>query len=75
MNTGFTESDALAPERSLEADLHEGLRRCVELRCTGCGYGAVASAPPLRCPMCGGDVGNFRLESCFPPLLGNEAPC
>lgn len=25
-----------------------------ELRCTGCGYGAVAAAPPVRCPMCGG---------------------
>jgi hypothetical protein len=25
-----------------------------ELRCTGCGYGAVASAPPTQCPMCGG---------------------
>lgn len=23
-------------------------------RCAGCGYGAIAAAPPARCPMCGG---------------------
>jgi hypothetical protein len=26
----------------------------MELRCTGCGYGAVVSHVPARCPMCGG---------------------
>jgi rubrerythrin len=26
----------------------------LELRCTGCGYGAVTSATPNQCPMCGG---------------------
>ena len=26
----------------------------LQLRCTGCGYGAVTSAPPNQCPMCGG---------------------
>lgn len=25
----------------------------LELRCTSCGYGAVASTMPARCPMCG----------------------
>ena len=29
-----------------------------ELRCTECGYGAVAVGP-LRCPMCGGDAWDF----------------
>jgi rubrerythrin len=35
----------------------------LELRCTGCGYGAVTAAPPSRCPMCGGldwDFGDWR---------------
>ena len=26
----------------------------LELRCTGCGYGAMTAAPPNQCPMCGG---------------------
>ena len=26
----------------------------LELRCTGCGFGAVTSATPTQCPMCGG---------------------
>jgi rubrerythrin len=26
----------------------------LELRCTGCGFGAVTSASPTQCPMCGG---------------------
>jgi hypothetical protein len=40
-----------APGR-LDEHLSERARR--EFRCVGCGYGAVAAAPPLRCPMCGG---------------------
>ena len=27
----------------------------VELRCDSCGYGAVVTSPPRRCPMCGGE--------------------
>jgi rubrerythrin len=27
----------------------------VELRCRGCGYGAVVARQPGRCPMCGSD--------------------
>jgi rubrerythrin len=27
----------------------------LELRCRGCGYGAVTTRRLLRCPMCGGD--------------------
>jgi rubrerythrin len=30
----------------------------LELRCLGCGYGAVTSYR-IRCPMCGGDAWNF----------------
>ena len=26
----------------------------LELRCVGCGFGAVTSATPTQCPMCGG---------------------
>jgi rubrerythrin len=26
----------------------------LELRCMGCGFGAVTSATPTQCPMCGG---------------------
>ncbi len=28
----------------------------VELRCSICGYGAVVSSAPERCPMCGGSA-------------------
>ncbi len=31
---------------------HDGGR--VEIRCSGCGYGAVVACLPVRCPMCGG---------------------
>jgi rubrerythrin len=34
-----------------------GTRR--ELRCPGCGYGAVVAHPLRRCPMCGG--GDWQL--------------
>ena len=27
----------------------------VEIRCARCGYGAVVTSPPRRCPMCGGE--------------------
>jgi len=26
----------------------------VEIECARCGYGAVVTSPPRRCPMCGG---------------------
>jgi hypothetical protein len=32
---------------------------CREIRCRGCGYGAVAVRPLSRCPMCGG--GDWRV--------------
>ena len=31
----------------------------LELRCTGCGYGAVTGARPDQCPMCGGQDWDF----------------
>jgi rubrerythrin len=33
----------------------------VEVRCCGCGYGAVVARPPVRCPMCG--RGTWRLAA------------
>lgn len=27
----------------------------IEIRCARCGYGAVVTSPPRRCPMCGGE--------------------
>lgn len=27
----------------------------IEIQCAGCGYGAVVTFPPRRCPMCGGE--------------------
>lgn len=27
----------------------------IEIQCAGCGYGAVVTSLPRRCPMCGGD--------------------
>jgi rubrerythrin len=31
----------------------------LELLCTECGYGAIASQPPNRCPTCGGLDSDF----------------
>lgn len=32
----------------------------IEIRCVGCGYGAVVRDAPARCPMCGGTVWSTR---------------
>ena len=31
----------------------QDVNRRMEIRCAGCGYGAVVSHLPARCPMCG----------------------
>jgi rubrerythrin len=42
-----------APLPNLEAvDLAQGAIARRELRCTTCGYGAIAQALPEQCPMC-----------------------
>lgn len=43
------------PGASLEAELLRRVRRRLEFQCAGCGYGAVPSTAPQRCPMCGGE--------------------
>ena len=53
--------DASVPELLAEDRSRVGLRapwpqvvnRRMEIRCEGCGYGAVVSHLPARCPMCG----------------------
>jgi hypothetical protein len=42
----------LQASRGSQLRLEQGDR--VEIRCADCGYGAVVSSPPRRCPMCGG---------------------
>ena len=54
------------PEASLEADLLNGARSRVKLRCADCGYGAVVSAPPPRCPMCGCGAWELAPRHLFP---------
>jgi len=48
-------SDHVAGARgvSVQPDLPQRPAR-LELRCTGCGFGAVTSGTPTHCPMCGG---------------------
>ena len=58
--------DAHRDERRMEDDLRDRVRNRLELRCSGCGYGAVASAPPLCCPMCGNDVWELSPRHLFP---------
>jgi anti-sigma B factor antagonist len=33
----------------------DGAKTLHEIRCTRCGYGAIAAASTIRCPMCGGE--------------------
>lgn len=42
----------LQTSRSWQLRLEQDDR--VEIRCARCGYGAVVTSPPRRCPMCGG---------------------
>ena len=43
----------------LPAPLPVGTVRRRELRCTGCGYGAVAGAMPEQCPTCAATEWDF----------------
>jgi rubrerythrin len=42
----------LQTSRGWQLRLEQGDR--VEIQCARCGYGAIVTSPPLRCPMCGG---------------------
>jgi hypothetical protein len=46
----------------------------LQLHCTQCSYGAVAAAPPDRCPMCGGDVWEMDPWRPFTSLIDDLAP-
>ena len=39
-----------------------------ELRCRGCGFGAIVAHPLERCPMCGG--GDWQLIRALPAIDG-----
>lgn len=48
--------ELLAEERSravLRSTWQQDVDRRLEIRCGSCGYGAVVSQLPARCPMCG----------------------
>ena len=48
--------EPLAEKRSrvvLRPTWQQDVGRRMEIRCEGCGYGAVVSRLPARCPMCG----------------------
>jgi rubrerythrin len=46
-------ASTLQPSGLWQLRLEQGNR--VEIQCAHCGYGAVVTSPPRRCPMCGGD--------------------
>lgn len=43
----------LQTSRSSQLRLEQDDR--IEIQCARCGYGAVVTSPPQRCPMCGGE--------------------
>jgi rubrerythrin len=49
--------------------LEQGNR--VEIQCAHCGYGAVVTSPPRRCPMCGGDGWRFARRLHALPALSD----
>jgi rubrerythrin len=60
-------ASALQTSRSWQLRFDQGGR--VEIQCARCGYGAVVTSPPRRCPMCGGDGWRVaRRVSAFPTL-------
>lgn len=54
-------STPLAPELVAPAARQQDVGSRVEIRCAGCGYGAVVARLPERCPMCGST--NWRAPS------------
>jgi rubrerythrin len=50
--------DEFAAPETRDAPERVGPRKH-DLRCAGCGYGAVAAAVPDRCPLCGGEGWDF----------------
>jgi hypothetical protein len=45
----------------------------IEILCLACGFGAVVSVPPLRCPMCGSsDWGQARASQYLAPSERNH---
>jgi len=54
---------------SLGSDLLRGVRRRLSFQCSGCDYGAVSSAHPRRCPMCGGETWDMAPRRLFPERL------
>jgi len=44
----------------------------VELRCTGCGYGAIAKTMPAQCPMCASTIWDFTVWRPFSRRAGTE---
>lgn len=46
----------------------------LQFHCTQCSYGAVAAAPPDRCPMCGGEEWDLDPWRPFTSLVDDLAP-
>jgi hypothetical protein len=60
-----------APELLALAARQRGVDGRAEIRCAGCGYGAVVARLPERCPMCGST--SWRAPSGSPELVGAAA--
>ena len=61
-------STPLAPELVALAARQRGVDGRAEIRCAGCGYGAVVARLPERCPMCGST--SWRAPSAGRELVG-----
>ena len=65
-------STPLAPELVALAARQRGVGDRAEIRCAGCGYGAVVARLPERCPMCGST--SWRAPSAGRELVGAATP-
>lgn len=63
-------SSPLAPELRALAAGQRGVDGRAEIRCAGCGYGAVVARLPERCPMCGS--ANWRAPSAGRELVARR---
>ena len=61
-------STLLAPKLPALDAAQRGVGGRAEIRCAGCGYGAVVARLPERCPMCGST--SWRAPSGSPELVG-----
>ena len=60
---------AAEAQRASRRPVQRSDRARVEISCNGCGYGAVVTHLPARCPMCGGTVWSEHDRYLDPSLM------